>query len=157
MRFAVSLLEARSWNVHRRYRLIVRLYGWMVERMYIICAYCGSYIYRSCTMLHFPDPISVKLQWQRDYFYGSVTTLNILFYLLYYFVWLLSSPSSAAFICSGRCARETSNHSKHVRIIMVGGVAQLVQHRTGTPLTQVRFLGAAWDFSSGVNFQCRLS
>ena len=38
-----------------------------------------------------------------------------------------------------------------------GDVAQLVEHRTGTPLTQVRFPGAARGFSSRVNFQCRLS
>ena len=36
-------------------------------------------------------------------------------------------------------------------------VAQLVEHRTVTPLTQVRFPGAERDFSPGVNFQCRLS
>ena len=38
-----------------------------------------------------------------------------------------------------------------------GDVAQLVESQTGTPLTQVRFPGAARDFSPGVNFQCRLS
>ena len=38
-----------------------------------------------------------------------------------------------------------------------GDVAQLVGLRTGTPLTQVRFSGAARDFSPRVNFQCRLS
>ena len=38
-----------------------------------------------------------------------------------------------------------------------GDVAQLVEHRTVTPLTQVRFPGAARDFSPIVNFQCRLS
>ena len=38
-----------------------------------------------------------------------------------------------------------------------GAVAQLVEHRTGTPPTQVRFPGAARDFSPRVNFQCRLS
>ena len=36
-------------------------------------------------------------------------------------------------------------------------VAQLVEHRTGTLLTRVRFPGAARDFSPRVNFQCRLS
>ena len=36
-------------------------------------------------------------------------------------------------------------------------VAQLVEHRTVTPLTQVRFPGAARDFLQGVNFQCRHS
>ena len=40
---------------------------------------------------------------------------------------------------------------------MGGDVAQLVEHRTGTPLRQVRFPGAASDFSPRVNFQCRLS
>ena len=38
-----------------------------------------------------------------------------------------------------------------------GDVAQLVERRTGTPLTQVRFPCAARDFSPRVNFQCRLS
>ena len=38
-----------------------------------------------------------------------------------------------------------------------GDVAQLVEHRTGTPPTQVRFPGAARDFSLRVNFRCRLS
>ena len=36
-------------------------------------------------------------------------------------------------------------------------VAQLVEHRTVTPLSQVRFPGAAWDFLPKVNFLCRLS
>ena len=35
-------------------------------------------------------------------------------------------------------------------------VAKLVERRTGTPLKQVRFPGAAKDFSPRVNFQCRL-
>ena len=38
----------------------------------------------------------------------------------------------------------------------VGGVAQLVEPRTGTLPTQVRFPSAARDFSPRVNFQCRL-
>ena len=33
----------------------------------------------------------------------------------------------------------------------------MVEHRTGTSPTQVRFPGAARDFSPRVNFQCRLS
>ena len=41
--------------------------------------------------------------------------------------------------------------------LLYGDVAQLVERRTGTPLMQVRFLGAARDFSPRVNFQCRLS
>ena len=40
---------------------------------------------------------------------------------------------------------------------VVGDVAQLVEHRTGTLLTQVRFPGAARDFSPRINFQCRLA
>ena len=36
-------------------------------------------------------------------------------------------------------------------------VVQVVKHRTGMPLRQVRFLGAARDFSPRVNFQCRLA
>ena len=38
-----------------------------------------------------------------------------------------------------------------------GGVAQLVEHRTGTLPMQVRFRGAEGDFAPRVNFQCRLS
>ena len=38
-----------------------------------------------------------------------------------------------------------------------GDVAQLVERRTGTSLRQVRFPGATRDFSTRVNFQCRLS
>ena len=45
-----------------------------------------------------------------------------------------------------------------MRNAYVGGdVAQLVEHRTVTPLTQVRFPGAARDFSPRVISQCRLS
>ena len=36
-------------------------------------------------------------------------------------------------------------------------VFPLIEHRTGTPPTQVRFPGAARDFSPRGNFQCRLS
>ena len=36
-------------------------------------------------------------------------------------------------------------------------VAQLVEHRTGTLQTQVRFPDAARDFSPGVTFRCKLS
>ena len=36
-------------------------------------------------------------------------------------------------------------------------VAQLVERRTGTPLAQIRFPGAARDFPPKINFQCRLS
>ena len=38
-----------------------------------------------------------------------------------------------------------------------GDVAQSVERRTDTPLTQVRFPDAARNFSPRVNFQCRLS
>ena len=40
---------------------------------------------------------------------------------------------------------------------MGGDVAQLIEHRTGTPLTQVPFPGTSRDFPPRVNFQCRLS
>ena len=40
---------------------------------------------------------------------------------------------------------------------MHGDVAHLVEHRTGMLPMQVRFPGAAKDFSPRVNFQCRLS
>ena len=48
-----------------------------------------------------------------------------------------------------------SNKTK--KVSWGGDVAQLVEYRTGTPPTQVRFPGAARDFSPRVNFQCRLS
>ena len=38
-----------------------------------------------------------------------------------------------------------------------GDVAQLVERRIGTPLRQVRFPGAARNFSPSANFRCRLS
>ena len=38
-----------------------------------------------------------------------------------------------------------------------GVVAQLIERRTGTLPTQIRFPGAARDFSPGVNFRCRFS
>ena len=38
-----------------------------------------------------------------------------------------------------------------------GDVAQLVERRTGTLPTQIRFPGAARDFSPRLNFQCRFS
>ena len=38
-----------------------------------------------------------------------------------------------------------------------GDLAQLTERRTGTPLREVRFPGAARDFSPRVNLQCRLS
>ena len=37
------------------------------------------------------------------------------------------------------------------------GCSSLVEHQTITPLTQVRFPGAARDFLPRVNFQCRIS
>ena len=40
-----------------------------------------------------------------------------------------------------------------IRNVMDGDVAHLVERRTGTLVTQVRFSGAARDFSPRVNFQ----
>ena len=49
-----------------------------------------------------------------------------------------------------------SNHT--IGFLWYGGdVARLVDRRIGTPLRQVRFPGAARDFSPRVEFQCRLS
>ena len=53
--------------------------------------------------------------------------------------------------------RTRATSSKHREHPQGGDVAQLVERRTGTPLRQVRFPGAARDFSPRVNFQCRLS
>ena len=44
-----------------------------------------------------------------------------------------------------------------IGLMMAWDVAQLVEHGTWTPPTQVRFPGAARDFSPKVNFPCRLS
>ena len=41
--------------------------------------------------------------------------------------------------------------------VLCGDVVQWVEHWTGTLPTQVRFPGAARDFSPRVNFHCRLS
>ena len=46
---------------------------------------------------------------------------------------------------------------KSSSVIIGGEVAQLVECWTGALLRQVQFPGAAREFSSGVNFQCRLS
>ena len=40
---------------------------------------------------------------------------------------------------------------------MGGDIAQLIEHRTGTPPTQVQFSSVARNFSPRVNFQYRLS
>ena len=62
------------------------------------------------------------------------------------------------------CVRQTVSdvdifilQGKHHGAKRGGDVAQLLEHRTGTPPTQVRFPGAARDFSPRVIFQCRLS
>ena len=48
--------------------------------------------------------------------------------------------------------------STYIHKLLKGGdVAQLVERRTSTLLRQVRFPGAARDFSPRVSFQCRLS
>ena len=47
--------------------------------------------------------------------------------------------------------------SRFFKTCLSGDVAHYVERRTGTPLTPVRFPGAASDFSPRVNFQCRLS
>ena len=49
------------------------------------------------------------------------------------------------------CLTETNQAAKLLDVNF-GDVAQLVEHRTGTPLKQVRFPGAAREFSPGVNF-----
>ena len=41
--------------------------------------------------------------------------------------------------------------------MLMHAIAQLVERRTGTPLTQVQFPRRARDFSPRVNFQCRLA
>ena len=51
----------------------------------------------------------------------------------------------------------TTSRANLFFFFLSGDVAQLVEHRTGTSLTQIRFPGAARDFSPSVKFQCRLS
>ena len=76
------------------------------------------------------------------------------------------TASNSAFLISAFAVHSTSFFSGSLQIkndvyddvtMNNGDVAQLVERRTGTPLTQVRFPGAARDFSPSVNFQCRLS
>ena len=52
--------------------------------------------------------------------------------------------------------RSENEDGKRGRGWAAGGLAQLVERRTGRPPTQVRFPGAARDFSPRFNFQCRL-
>ena len=58
--------------------------------------------------------------------------------------------------CRGVCSLEGSTLS-HCDRVLGRGVAQLVERRTGTPLTRVRFADAARDFSPRFYFQRRLS
>ena len=69
-------------------------------------------------------------------------------------------------MADGDCYKSNTGEKKNVlwetgwissRGYRNGDVTQLVEHRTGTPLTQVRFPGAARNLSPRVNFQRRLS
>ena len=61
-------------------------------------------------------------------------------------------------LLSQRTPSEVSHRLENQENVETGGdVAQLVEHRTDTPRTQVRFPGAARDFSSRVNFECKFS
>ena len=51
----------------------------------------------------------------------------------------------------------TTTIKKKMDMAFGGDVAQSVERRTGTPLTQVRFPGAARDFFPRASFLCRLS
>ena len=54
--------------------------------------------------------------------------------------------------------RAVENREKWMKLVVKGGgVAQLEERRTGTPLRQVRYPDAARDFPPRVNSQCRLS
>ena len=61
------------------------------------------------------------------------------------------------FTCNYKPEIYSEKLSKLLPLSRDGNVAQLVEHQTVTPPTQVRFPGAARDFSPRVNFQCRLS
>ena len=66
--------------------------------------------------------------------------------------------SQSSFVhLSGTVAFVVGATSVCVCVCVCVGVAQLVERRTDTSLTQVRFTGAARDISPRVNFQCRLS
>ena len=54
------------------------------------------------------------------------------------------------------CFMHVKEEEKTPRYLRVMDVAQSTERRTGTPLTQVRFPGAARCFPPRVNFQCRL-
>ena len=67
------------------------------------------------------------------------------------FVSVLSCLGVCVHLCEVKSGSEANTHYTR------GGVAWLVQSRTGTPLWRVRFTGAARDFSPRVSCQCRLS
>ena len=63
---------------------------------------------------------------------------------------VVQTIASSALVCVCVCGGERERERER-------DVAQLVEHRTGTPPTQVRFPGAARSFSPRVKFQCRPS
>ena len=75
--------------------------------------------------------------------------------------WLQSAVGWGFSVCGGGEGAEGLPSATIMTIrrrTLSGDVAQLVERPTGTPpLRQVRFPGAARDFSARVNFQCRLS
>ena len=60
-------------------------------------------------------------------------------------------------VCMCKFSTTHTMHDNKQRETLGGDVALPVERRTGTPLRQVRFPGAAKDFSPRVNFQRRLS
>ena len=64
------------------------------------------------------------------------------------------SPGAAPLLCG---VAVSSHEGAILQNLRGGDVAQLVDHRTVMPPTQVRFAGTVRDSLPRVNFQCRLS
>ena len=73
-------------------------------------------------------------------------------WFLFYFVSVAVCYRKPHHVISASYTMEISERKKN----QDGVIAQLVDHRTVTPLTQVRFPGAARDFLPRVNSLCRL-
>ena len=112
--------------------------------MYVSYYYCYTYSTRSIFLSLFRIHYALLTFVERTYYltihFCRVYTISCGRWLLFHYaVRLLWHLLDAYVMCVG------------------GDIAQLVEHRTSTLPTQVRFPGAARDFSPKVNFQGRLS
>ena len=64
---------------------------------------------------------------------------------------------SFCLVGSEMCIRDSNAHTHTMHTHACGGEIQLAKLWASTPLRLVQFLGAVRDFSSRVNFQCRIS